>query len=194
MSFSVMTLLLRSGPMATRSNASVTSFWVISLCELRAAMMAASLAMLARSAPEEPAALAARASRSTFLASGFLVKWTFRMASRSLRSGRPMLTRRSKRPGGAVPGPARRQRLVAASTMTFWPCSKAVHLYQNLVQGLLAFVVSAAHAGTAAASDGVDLVDEDDAGRVLLGFGEQVAHAARRRRRRTSLRIPNRRC
>ena len=28
-------------------------------------------------------------------------------------------------------------------------------------------------------TDGVNLVDEDDAGRVLLGGGKQVAHAAR---------------
>ena len=31
--------------------------------------------------------------------------------------------------------------------------------------------------GVAVAADGVDLVNEDDAGRVLLGGGKQVAHA-----------------
>ena len=39
--------------------------------------------------------------------------------------------------------------------------------------------MAAAHPGAAVAADGVDLVDEDDARRVLLGLLEQVAHAAR---------------
>jgi hypothetical protein len=56
---------------------------------------------------------------------------------------------------------------------------EAVHLDQHLVQRLLALVVAAAQAGTAVAADGVDLVDEDDAGRALLGLLEHVAHAGR---------------
>jgi hypothetical protein len=39
-----------------------------------------------------------------------------------------------------------------------------------LVEGLFAFVVAAAEAGAALAADRVDLVDEDDAGRGLLGL------------------------
>jgi hypothetical protein len=39
---------------------------------------------------------------------------------------------------------------------------ETVHLHQHLVQGLLALVVAAAHAGTTMAADGVDFVDEDD--------------------------------
>ena len=54
---------------------------------------------------------------------------------------------------------------------------EAVHLDQELVQGLLALVVAAAEARAAVAADGVDLVDEDDAGRVLLALLEEVAHA-----------------
>jgi hypothetical protein len=54
---------------------------------------------------------------------------------------------------------------------------EAVHLDQQLIQGLLALIVAAAHASAAVAADGVDLVDEDDAGRVLLALHEQVAHA-----------------
>ena len=54
---------------------------------------------------------------------------------------------------------------------------EAVHLDEELVEGLLALVVAAAHAGAAVAADGVDLVDEDDGGGVLLGLLEQVAHA-----------------
>src|SRR4051794_30282333 len=54
---------------------------------------------------------------------------------------------------------------------------EAVHLHQELVQRLLALVVPAAHAGPAVAADGVDLVHEDDAGRVLLRLLEEVADA-----------------
>ena len=55
---------------------------------------------------------------------------------------------------------------------------EAVHLDQDLVEGLLALVVRAAQAGAALAADRVDLVHEDDAGAVALGLVEQVAHAA----------------
>ena len=55
---------------------------------------------------------------------------------------------------------------------------EAVHLDQQLVQGLLALVVAAAQAGAAVAADRVDLVDEDDAGRVLLALLEHVADPA----------------
>ena len=55
---------------------------------------------------------------------------------------------------------------------------EAVHLDEDLVQGLLALVVAAAEAGAALAADGVDLVDEDDARRIALGLVEQVADAA----------------
>ncbi len=54
---------------------------------------------------------------------------------------------------------------------------EAVHLDEQLVQRLFAFVVATAHAGTATlAADGVDLIDEDDGRGVLLGLVEQVAH------------------
>ena len=52
---------------------------------------------------------------------------------------------------------------------------EAVHLDQQLVEGLLALVVAAAHTGAAMPADGVDLVDEDDGRRVLLGLFEEVA-------------------
>ncbi len=57
---------------------------------------------------------------------------------------------------------------------------EAVHLDQQLVQRLFALVVAAAHAGAAAlAADRVDLIDEDDGRRVLLGLVEQVTHTRR---------------
>ena len=55
---------------------------------------------------------------------------------------------------------------------------EAVHLDEQLVQRLLALVVAAAEARAAMPADGVDLVDEDDARRVLLRLLEHVAHAA----------------
>ena len=55
--------------------------------------------------------------------------------------------------------------------------AETVHLHQQLVQGLLALIVAAAHAGAALAADRIDLIDEDDARRVLLRLLKQVAHA-----------------
>ena len=56
---------------------------------------------------------------------------------------------------------------------------EAVHLGEDLVERLLALVVAAADAaaGPAGAADRVELVDEDDRRRGLLGLREQVAHA-----------------
>ena len=56
---------------------------------------------------------------------------------------------------------------------------EAVHLGEHLVQRLLALVVTAAETGAALAPDGVDLVDEDDRGRLLAGGLEEVAHPRR---------------
>ena len=53
---------------------------------------------------------------------------------------------------------------------------EAIHLRQDLVQRLLPLVVAAAHARAALPADGVDLIDEHDAGRLLLGLFEDVAH------------------
>ena len=51
---------------------------------------------------------------------------------------------------------------------------EAVHLHQQLVEGLFPLVVAAAQTGAAVAPDGVNLVDEDDAGGVLLPLHEEV--------------------
>jgi hypothetical protein len=53
--------------------------------------------------------------------------------------------------------------LVAAMTMTPVVGFEAVHLDQELVEGLLALVVAAAEARAAMTAHGIDLVDEDDA-------------------------------
>jgi len=98
-------------------------------------------------------------------------------ALRPSRSGRSTTICRSKRRGaaarvedvGPVGGRHNDDALVGF---------EAVHLHEQLVEGLLALVVTAAHAGAAMATDGVDLVDEDDAGLVLLGLIEEVADPA----------------
>ena len=100
------------------------------------------------------------------------------MPSRPFTSGRVTTMRRSKRPGRSSAGSSTSGRLVAAIRMTPSFDLEAVHLDEQLVQRLLALVVAAAEAGAAMAADGVNLVDEDDAGRVLLALLEQVAHAA----------------
>ena len=56
---------------------------------------------------------------------------------------------------------------------------EAVHLGEHLVERLLALVVTAAETGAALAADRVDLVDEDDRGRLLARGLEEVAHARR---------------
>ena len=54
---------------------------------------------------------------------------------------------------------------------------KAVHFDEELVQRLFAFVVSATESGATLATNGVNFVDEDDAGRVFFRFFKHVAHA-----------------
>jgi hypothetical protein len=53
---------------------------------------------------------------------------------------------------------------------------ESIHIGQKLVEGLLALVVRAEPAGTAAAADGVDLIDEDDRWSMLAGVGEKTSH------------------
>ena len=55
---------------------------------------------------------------------------------------------------------------------------EAIHLRQQLVEGLLPLVVATTKAGTTLTTNGVDLVNEDDAGGIFLGLLEQIAHAA----------------
>ncbi len=68
---------------------------------------------------------------------------------------------------------------------------EAVHLDEQLVERLLALLV-AERIAAAAAADGVELVDEDDAGLWRRGVAEQPADARRPRRRHTSRRSPSR--
>ncbi len=56
---------------------------------------------------------------------------------------------------------------------------KTVHLNQKLVQRLFALVIAAAKPGAAMTAHRINLINEDDAGRVLFRLIEHVAHAAR---------------
>ena len=54
---------------------------------------------------------------------------------------------------------------------------EAVHFHQQLVESLFPLVMTSAQARAALAAHGVDFVDENEAGRVLLALSEQIAHA-----------------
>src|SRR5206468_7456909 len=54
-----------------------------------------------------------------------------------------------------------------------------IHLHEQRIQCLLPLVVAAAHAVATMTPDGVNLVDEDDAGRGLLPLLKHVADTAR---------------
>ena len=56
---------------------------------------------------------------------------------------------------------------------------EAVHLDEELVQGLFALVVATTHSRTTVTPDGVDLVNKDNGGRVLFRDVEEVTNTAR---------------
>ena len=136
---------------------------------------------LARSAPAMPGVRAASTRRSTSGASVTLRACTLRMASRPLTSGRSTTTCRSKRPAPQQRGVEHLGPVGGGHDDDALGGVEAVHLGQDLVERLLALVVAAHDPGGARArlADGVQLVDEDDAGRLLLGLLEEVAHPRR---------------
>ena len=70
---------------------------------------------------------------------------------------------------------------------------ETIHLDQQLVQRLFALVIAAAQPGAAVAANGVDFVDEDDAGRILLCPARTCRARGWRRRRQTSRQSRSRR-
>ena len=84
----------------------------------RAAKIAASLSILAISAPENPTVRRAIRSTETSLSNGLPFIWSVTIALRSSRSGSPNTTRRSNRPGRINAGSKRSGRLDAPTTMT----------------------------------------------------------------------------
>ena len=55
--------------------------------------------------------------------------------------------------------------------------TKAIHLYQQLVQGLLSFIVATAKSGTTLTADSINLVNKDDAGSTLFSLVKQITYA-----------------
>ena len=55
---------------------------------------------------------------------------------------------------------------------------KAIHLNQQLVKGLLALIMTAAHTVTTVTADSIDFIDKDDARGVFLGLFKHVTNTA----------------
>ena len=128
-------------------------------------------------------AIAAKSTSSPMRTS---LAWTFSMASRPARSGSSTGMRRSKRPGRSSAGSSDSGRFVAARYHDALRRVEAVHLGQQLVEGLLALVVAAVAAAVALFAYRVYLVDEDDAGRLLVRLLEEGRAPSPRPCRRTS--------
>ena len=122
-----------------------------------------------------------RATTSTSTSGAIFLsrKWTLRISTRSSCVGQrhhdlAVEAARAQQRGVEDVGPVgRRHHHDALGRL------EAVHLGEHLVERLLALVVAAAEAGAALAADRVDLVDEDDRGRLLAGGLEQVADPGR---------------
>ena len=180
------------GRRSSRSIASSKSR--ISTCGLffRAASSAASLTRFARSAPAKPAVRAATTFRST---SGAVFTALRVDAEDLLAPAHVRLVHQHLAVEAARPQQRRVEHLGAvgrAHDDDALARVEPVHLGQQLVQRLLALLVAADRALHPHLAQRVELVDEDDAGRLRLGLLEQVAHARRARRRRTSRRTPSR--
>ena len=57
--------------------------------------------------------------------------------------------------------------------------TETVHFYQELVQCLFPFIMSAAQSASALTAYGIDFIDKYDAGRIFLCLGEEITHAGR---------------
>src|SRR5688572_21296166 len=55
---------------------------------------------------------------------------------------------------------------------------EAVHLNQDLIERLLALIMTTAQTGSTLAANSINLINEDDTRRVALGLIEQVPHTA----------------
>ena len=165
-----------SGPAITRMIPSSSSFWPIVFSPWRAASSAASLITLARSAPVKPGV----GRREHVEVELFPERLALRMHLEDLAAALAVGAVDDDLTVEAAGAQERRVEDVGAVrgrdeddvVLQLEP----VHLDEELVQRLLALVVAAAEAGPAVAADGVDLVDEDDAGARLLRLLEQVAY------------------
>ena len=167
------------GPAMTRSMASSRVWSSMNFLLVRAVSSAASLRTLARSAPVKPGVRRATASRSTSGAIGLPCEWTWRIRLRP-EHVRGVDGDLAVEAAGTQQGRVEDVGAVGRGDEDDVGLDvEAVHLDEQLVQRLLALVVTAAEAGATVPADGVDLVDEDDGRRVGLGLLEEVAHAGR---------------
>src|SRR3990172_13070806 len=91
-------------------------------------------------------------------------------------SGWSKTTWRSKRPGRRRAGARRSGGVSGGDDDDVRIRVEPVHLDEDLVERLLALVVAAAESGAAVAAYCVDLVNEEDTGRIAVRLVEQVAH------------------
>ena len=111
-------MLLRSEPIMILSLAFSNSCIPTSFLLFPAAIKAASLVKLARSAPEKPGVPLAISIDLTFFATGSFLICIFKIASRPFISGKPTVTVRSNLPALSSAGSSTSGRLVAATTIT----------------------------------------------------------------------------
>ena len=166
-----------SGPAITRSMESSSSFMPIFFLLRRAVSSAASLIMLARSAPVKPGVLRASTSMSTSSSRGLPRACTFRISFRPSRSGRSTVICRSNRPGRSRAGSRISGRLVAAIMMIPSLALKPSISTSNW------FKVCSRSSWPPPTLSGASrrhrfLIHEDDAGGALFGRSQQVADLA----------------
>ena len=169
-------------PAMTRSSACSKSFPTISWRCSRPAMIAASLQMLARSAPVRPLVWRATSSRSTSR-SGLSLVCTSRIWMRPLRSGGETKIWRSKRPGRSRAGSSLSSRFEAAITTT---SSLAEKPSSSTSSWLSVWSFSPGHVVAAGGAHRVELVDEHDRRGLPCAPPGTGAGSGRRRARRTS--------
>jgi hypothetical protein len=140
--------------------------------------MAASFKMFSISAPEKPTVRFERAWKSTDGSIFLLRAWTLKMASRPAASGKLTVMMRSNRPGRKKGGIKDVVAVGRSDDQDAGVVFETIHLDEQLVQGLLAFIVAAAKASASLPTDGIDFINEDDAGCGLLGFPEEIPDTA----------------
>ena len=161
------------------SRAYSKSLIVTDFLSCRVAQRAASLTRLRMSAPVRPTVPRASRLKSTSSLMGTPWEWSSKSSRRPAMVGRSTVMWRSNRPGRKQGGIEDVGPIGGGDDDDGGCGAEAIHLAEDLVERLLAFVVAAAEAGTALAADGVDLVDEQDGGGGRLGRFEHVADAAR---------------
>ncbi len=151
---------------------------VMKRCPPRAASRAASLSRFSRSAPVKPAVALARSLQGHVLGQRLLSGVDLQDLLPALDVGQAHIDLPVKTAGPQQGGVQNVLAVGGGHDDDPLVGGKAVHLHQQLVQSLLPLVVSAAQAGAALAAHGVDLVDKDDGGGLLLGLVKQVPDPA----------------